>query len=275
MRVRIGDFEVGADRPLCLIAGPCVIESDETTFLIARRLKGICGGLGIPLVFKASYDKANRTSAGSFRGPGLRGGLRLLRDIADELALPVLTDVHSPAEAEIAGEAVDVIQVPAFLCRQTDILVAAGRTGRVVNIKKGQFLAPGDTAHFIPKVRAGAHDANRVLITERGTSFGYHDLVVDFRGIQVMSGFAPVIFDATHAVQQPGLGAVSGGRREFVPLLVRAAAAAGCAGIFLEVHPDPDRALSDGPNMISLDELPDVLGLAAEIDRLVKTATGR
>lgn len=268
MRVRIADFEVGGSEPLCLIAGPCVIESPENAFLIARRLKEICARLKMPLVFKASYDKANRTSAGSFRGPGIEAGLRVLEGVRRELGLPVLSDVHSPDEATRAGAVLDILQVPAFLCRQTDLLVAAGRAARVVNVKKGQFMAPGDVVHFRDKVGPGAG----LLVTERGTSFGYHDLVVDFRALQEMRACAPVIFDATHAVQQPGLGAVSGGRREFVPLLARAAAAAGCAGLFLEVHPDPERALSDGPNMIALDALPSLLEQVSAIDRLVKQA---
>jgi 2-dehydro-3-deoxyphosphooctonate aldolase (KDO 8-P synthase) len=220
MVVRIGGFEVGDSNPFCLFAGPCVIETEAITMATAEKLMTLCSRLSIPFVFKASYDKANRTSARSYRGPGLREGLRILLKVKETFRVPVVSDVHEPRDAAEAAGILDVLQVPAFLCRQTDLLVAAARTGRVVNVKKGQFLAPEDTVHLVDKVRAARAEGDPgVLITERGASFGYHNLVVDFRGLQVMSDFAPVVFDATHAVQQPGLGEVSGGRREFVPLL--------------------------------------------------------
>jgi len=269
MIVEINKIRVGEKNPFCLIAGPCVIESEKITLSIAERLKKICERLSIPLVFKASYDKANRTSMRSFRGPGLKEGLKVLARVKAETGLSLLSDIHQPSEAEPAAEVLDIIQIPAFLCRQTDLLLAAGRTSRVINIKKGQFVAPEDTAHFVAKINSIGN--SRVLLTERGTFFGYHNLVVDFCGFQVMSAFAPVIFDATHSVQQPALGEISGGRREFIPLLMRSALAAGCAGLFLEVHPKPEEALSDGPNMVGLDDLSPLLEQAKEIDALVKT----
>lgn len=268
MIVEINKIRIGEKNPFCLIAGPCVVENEKITMAIAERLKKICERLSIPLVFKASYDKANRTSVRSFRGPGLKKGLKVLARVKAETGLPVLSDIHQPSEAKPAAEVLDVIQVPAFLCRQTDLLLAAGRTNRVVNIKKGQFVAPEDTVRFVDKINSTGN--SRVLLTERGTFFGYHNLVVDFCGFQVMSAFAPVIFDATHSVQQPALGEVSGGRREFVPLLIRSALAAGCAGLFLEVHPKPEEALSDGPNMVGLDNLSPLLEQAKEIDTMVK-----
>ena len=268
MIVEIDKIRIGEKNPFCLIAGPCVIESEKITLVIAERLKKICDRLSIPLVFKASYDKANRTSVCSFRGPGLKEGLKVLARVKAETGLPVLSDIHQPSEAKPAAEVLDVIQVPAFLCRQTDLLLAAGRTNRVVNVKKGQFVAPEDTARFVDKINSTGN--SRVLLTERGTFFGYHNLVVDFCGFQIMSAFAPVIFDATHSVQQPALGKISGGRREFVPLLVRSALAAGCAGLFLEVHPKPEEALSDGPNMVGLNDLSPLLEQAKEIDALIK-----
>ncbi len=268
MIVEIGKIRVGEKNPFCLIAGPCVVENEKITMAIAERLKKICDRLSIPLVFKASYDKANRTSVRSFRGPGLKKGLKILARVKKETGLPVLSDIHQPSEAKPAAKVLDIVQIPAFLCRQTDLLLAAGHTNRVVNIKKGQFVAPEDTARFVDKVNSTGN--SRVLLTERGTFFGYHNLVVDFCGFQVMSAFAPVIFDATHSVQQPALGEVSGGRREFVPLLVRSALAAGCAGLFLEVHPKPEEALSDGPNMVGLDDLSPLLEQVKEIDALVK-----
>jgi len=268
MIVEINKIRIGEKNPFCLIAGPCVIENEKTTLVIAERLKNICERLSIHLIFKASYDKANRTSGRSFRGPGLKKGLKILARVKKETGLPLLSDIHQPSEAQPAAEVLDVIQIPAFLCRQTDLLLAAGRTNRVVNVKKGQFVAPEDTARFVDKINSTGN--SRVLLTERGTFFGYHSLVVDFCGFQVMSTFAPVIFDATHSVQQPALGEVSGGRREFVPLLIRSALAAGCAGLFLEVHPEPEKALSDGPNIVKLDDLSPLLKQAKEIDTLVK-----
>ncbi len=272
MVIDINGIKLGGNNPLCLIAGPCVMEEEAATVDIARKLKRLCQALNLPLIFKASYDKANRTALKSFRGPGLEKGLAILQRVKEEVAVPVLSDIHLPEEAEVAARVLDIIQIPAFLSRQTDLLRAAGRTGKVVNVKKGQFMAPEDTAYCVEKVAAGRLGGGPagVLLTERGTFFGYHRLVVDFCGLQVMSRFAPVILDATHAVQQPSAGEVSGGRREFVPLLMRSAAAAGIAGLFLEVHPCPDRALSDGPNMLPVDALPELLTKVMAIDLLAK-----
>ena len=238
-----------------LIAGPCVMEDYDSTMRIAGELKRITDELEIQFIFKASYDKANRTSITSYRGPGIERGLDILHDVKQNFGVPVLTDVHAPDEAYMAGEVVDVIQVPAFLCRQTDMLVAAGETGRIVNIKKGQFLAPNDMQNAVNKVKStGNHD---IWLTERGSSFGYNNLVVDFRGLAVMHEMgAPVIFDATHSIQIPGgQGTCSGGNREYIPLMARAAAAAGYDGLFFETHPDPDKALCDGPNSIALSDM--------------------
>jgi 2-dehydro-3-deoxyphosphooctonate aldolase (KDO 8-P synthase) len=246
----IGPVQVGSGQ-LFLVAGPCVIESEAHVRSIADALQRITGDLGIPFIFKASYDKANRTSVKSFRGPGLIEGTRILGRLARETGLPVLTDVHEPVHCEVAAEAVDVLQIPAFLCRQTDLLVAAGKTGRAVNIKKGQFVAPWDMEHPVEKVRSTGNE--RVFLTERGASFGYNTLVVDYRSLPVMRRLAPVVFDATHAVQQPSAaGGVSGGQPEFIPLLARAAVAAGIDGLFLEVHDDPANAKSDGANALDL-----------------------
>jgi 2-dehydro-3-deoxyphosphooctonate aldolase (KDO 8-P synthase) len=246
----IGPVHVGAGR-LFLIAGPCVIESESHARCMADAVQRIAADLDIPFIFKASYDKANRTSVRSFRGPGLIEGTRILKKIARETGLPVLTDVHEPAHCEIAAEAVDVLQIPAFLCRQTDLLTAAGKTGRAVNVKKGQFVAPWDMTHPIEKVRSTGNE--RVFLTERGSSFGYNNLVVDFRSLAVMRSLAPVVLDATHSVQQPSAAnGVSGGQPEFIPLLARAAVAAGVDGVFLEVHDDPANARSDGTNALDL-----------------------
>ena len=246
----IGPVHVGQGR-LFLIAGPCVIESESHVRSMAAAIQRIAADLRVPFIFKASYDKANRTSVKSFRGPGLVEGTRILGRLAKDTGLPILTDVHEPGHCEIAAEAVDVLQIPAFLCRQTDLLVAAGKTGRAVNIKKGQFVAPWDMAHPVEKVRSTGND--RVFLTERGSSFGYNTLVVDYRSIPVMRGLAPVVFDATHSVQQPSAaGGVSGGQPEFIPLLARAAVAAGIDGLFLEVHDDPANAKSDGANALDL-----------------------
>ncbi len=246
----IGPVEVGAGR-LFLIAGPCVIESEAHVRTMADALQRITADLGVRLIFKASYDKANRTSVKSFRGPGLKEGVRILGKLARETGLPVLTDVHEPGHCEVAAEAVDVLQIPAFLCRQTDLLVAAGKTGRAVNVKKGQFVAPWDMQHTVEKVRSTGNE--RVFLTERGSSFGYNNLVVDYRGLAVMRAMAPVVFDGTHAVQQPSAAnGVSGGQPEFIPLLARAAVAAGVDGLFLEVHDDPAHAKSDGANALDL-----------------------
>jgi 2-dehydro-3-deoxyphosphooctonate aldolase (KDO 8-P synthase) len=246
----IGPVQVGSGH-FFLIAGPCVIESEAHVRSMADALQRIASDVGIPLIFKASYDKANRTSVRSFRGPGLVEGTRILGRLARDTGLPVLTDVHEPGHCEVAAEAVDVLQIPAFLCRQTDLLVAAGKTGRAVNIKKGQFVAPWDMEHPVEKVRSTGNE--RVLLTERGASFGYNTLVVDYRSLPVMRRLAPVVFDATHSVQQPSAaGGVSGGQPEFIPLLARAAVAAGVDGLFLEVHDDPANAKSDGANALNL-----------------------
>jgi len=246
-------------RRFTLIAGPCVIENEKICVKVAESLQRTCERLGITYVFKASYDKANRTSRKSFRGPGLDAGLETLAKVRAESGVPVLTDVHTEAQAAIAGETVDVLQIPAFLCRQTDLIEAAVLTGRIVNLKKGQFLSPPEMGQVVRKaVEAGG---KRILVTERGTTFGYNNLVADMRSIPMMRRFGfPVIFDATHSVQLPGGGGNrSSGQREFAPVLARAAVAAGAEGVFIETHPDPDRALSDGPNMIPLAELPALL----------------
>lgn len=270
--VTVGDVAFGAGRPLVLIAGPCVIEDQATTLAIARQLKGMADELGAALVFKGSFDKANRTSIDSYRGPGLAEGLRILQTVKDELGLPVLSDVHEVAQVEAAARVLDIIQIPAFLCRQTDLLLAAGDSGRVVNVKKGQFLAPWDMANAVAKVGStGNHD---ILLTERGTTFGYNNLVVDMRSLAIMhqSG-CPVVFDATHAVQLPGgSGTASGGQREFVGALSRAAVAVGIDALFWEVHHDPARALCDGPNSLALDQVKDLWQKMLAIDAIVKGA---
>ena len=242
-----------------LIAGPCVIESEELVMTVAARMKAITDELGIPYTFKASFDKANRTSIRSFRGPGIDRGLEILRKVKDTYALPICTDIHEPWQAERAAEVCDVIQIPAFLCRQTDLLVAAAKTGKCINIKKAQFLAPWDMKNCVDKIRACGND--KVMLCERGTTFGYNTLVVDMTGLRVMKDFGvPVIFDATHSVQKPGgNGESTGGNRQFVEYLAKAAIAVGADGLFMETHPDPDRALSDGPNMVPLDQMRDLL----------------
>jgi 2-dehydro-3-deoxyphosphooctonate aldolase (KDO 8-P synthase) len=249
---------LGTDR-LFLIGGPCVLESRELAMAIARFMKATCARLQIPYVFKSSYDKANRTSWDAFRGPRLKEGLNILASIRGELGIPVLTDVHSVPEAEAAAEVVDILQIPAFLVRQTDLLVAAGNAGKPVNLKKAQFIAPADMIHAVTKVRQTGND--RILVTERGTAFGYNNLVVDMRAVAIMAEFGlPVVFDATHSVQLPGgQGTCSGGQRRFVAPLARAAIAAGAHGVFLEMHEDPDRALSDGPNSLPLYDVPRLL----------------
>ena len=257
--VEIGSFKVGAAHRHFLIAGPCVIESERLTLETAHRIAEIARALDIPYIFKSSYDKANRTSISSFRGLGIKEGLAILKKVQSQVGVPVLTDVHSVEEATQAGEAVDVLQIPAFLCRQTDLLAAAARTGRVVNVKKGQFLSPGEMANVVTKLEESG--TRRILLTERGSSFGYHNLVVDMRALPIMRKFGyPVVFDATHSVQLPGGGGTkSSGQREFVTPLACAAAAAGCDGFFMEVHPDPDHAPSDGPNMVPLHDLKKLL----------------
>jgi len=268
--IRIGNVKIGGKRPLVLIAGPCVIESELATIRLAERLMTICNGLSIPLIFKASYDKANRTSITAYRGPGMREGLEILRKVGESLGLPVLSDVHSVEQVAPAAEVLDVLQIPAFLCRQTDLLVAAAATGRVVNVKKGQFLSPWDMKNVAAKIAASGNE--NIILTERGASFGYNNLVVDMRSFPVMrsSGY-PVIFDATHSVQLPGgQGDSSGGQREFVAYLARAAVAAGVDGVFMEVHEDPEKALCDGPNSIALNDLPSLLTNLKAIDAVFK-----
>lgn len=250
---------IGGGHPLLWIAGPCVIESREFLIPIADRLAQISSNLKIPLVFKSSFDKANRTSGKSFRGPGLKLGLEILADVKKRTGLPVLTDFHEAGQADAVAQVCDIIQVPAFLARQTDMLEAAGKTGRVVNVKKGQFMAPGDMKNVVKKLEETG--CRRILLTERGSSFGYHTLINDFRAIPQMQEYGyPVIFDATHSVQSPGgAGDRSGGDRRMVPYLAKAATAVGCDGLFMEVHPDPDQAPSDGPNMLPLDYFPDMV----------------
>jgi 2-dehydro-3-deoxyphosphooctonate aldolase (KDO 8-P synthase) len=268
--ISIGSVKIGAGRPLILIAGPCVIESESATLRHAERLMTICNGLSMPLIFKASYDKANRTSIGAFRGPGIKDGLKILAKVKESLGLPILSDIHSIEQIAQAAEVLDVLQIPAFLCRQTDLLVAAARSGRVINVKKGQFLAPWDMKNVAGKLAASGNE--NIILTERGASFGYNNLVVDMRSFPVMrsTGY-PVVFDATHSVQLPGgQGDSSGGQREFVEYLSRAAVATGIDGIFMEVHEDPDKALCDGPNSIPLSELPVLLKKLRAIDAVVK-----
>jgi len=257
--VQINGLTVGRGHPLLVIAGPCVIENDALCLDVADRLQRITSRLGVSYIFKSSYDKANRTSVASFRGIGMEEGLRVLERVRRETGVPILSDVHGIEEVRAAAAVLDVLQIPAFLCRQTDLLVAAARTGRVVNVKKGQFLAPGDMKHVVEKVESTG--SNRLMLTERGASFGYNNLVVDFRSLPIMRQWGyPVIFDATHSVQLPGgAGNASSGQREFVAPLARAAVAVGCDGLFMEVHPDPDHAPSDGPNMVPLDRVEDLL----------------
>jgi 2-dehydro-3-deoxyphosphooctonate aldolase (KDO 8-P synthase) len=268
--MRIGPISVGNDGPLFLIAGPCVIESEGLVLEVAAFLKDVSFNLGVPVVFKASFDKANRTSLHSFRGPGLEQGLKILEKVKREVGLPVISDVHEPGQLAQAAEVLDVIQIPAFLCRQTDLLVAAGQTGLPVNIKKGQFLSPWEMGQAVEKIRSTGN--RRILLTERGTFFGYNNLVVDMRSIVVLRRFGcPVIFDATHSVQLPGKeGSVSGGQREFVEDLAGAAVAAGADGIFLEVHPEPDKALCDGANSLPLSHLKGLLATLMDIRHLVR-----
>ena len=270
--ISIGELSFGSGLPPVVIAGPCVIESEEITFHTARELKEICAGLGLPLVFKSSFDKANRSSLSSFRGPGLDRGLRILSDVKEKLGIPVISDIHSIREIAPAAEVLDALQVPAFLCRQTDLILAASETGKPVNVKKGQFLAPWDVKNIIEKFTSTGN--TNLFITERGTSFGYNNLVVDFRGLPLMRAFGyPVIFDVTHSLQLPGgQGSRSGGQREFAGPLARAAAAVGVDGLFMEVHPDPDKALCDGPNMLRLG---DVLRLLRTIKEIAAIADRR
>jgi 2-dehydro-3-deoxyphosphooctonate aldolase (KDO 8-P synthase) len=269
--IPIGAFRIGAGEPLVLIAGPCVIESEAHAMKMAERLTKIAAKAKVPLVFKASYDKANRSSVSSFRGPGLAGGLEILRKIKARFRVPVLTDIHEPDQARAAAEVCDVLQVPAFLSRQTDLLTAAGKTGRVVNLKKGQFLSPWEMANAVDKVKSTGN--NKVILTERGVSFGYNNLVVDMRSFPILAkSGCPVIFDVTHSVQLPGgQGHASGGQPEFIEPLARAGTAVGVDAIFLEVHDRPERALSDGSNALRLDRLPDLLAKLAPIAKLVRS----
>lgn len=268
--VKVSSIIFSNDRPLVLIAGPCVIESRDMTWRIAESLVKITTDLGMPLVFKASYDKANRTSVDSFRGPGLEKGLTILAEIKKQFNIPILTDVHSPKEAELASAVADIIQIPAFLMRQTDLVVSAARTQNVINVKKAQFVSSEEMTYVIQKMES-VNNKN-ILLTERGTFFGYHNLVVDYRNLDIMkkTGY-PVIFDATHSVQRPGAGdGKTIGNREFIPLLAKAAVSAGISGVFMEVHPDPDKGLSDAANMFPLNRLKSLLKLLMEIDRIVK-----
>jgi 2-dehydro-3-deoxyphosphooctonate aldolase (KDO 8-P synthase) len=269
--VTIGDLTLGNDLPLTLIAGPCALESRGHALEMSQALAEMATGLGIGLIYKTSFDKANRTSLASERGLGLAAALPILAEVREVSGLPVLTDVHLPEHCGPAAEAVDVLQIPAFLCRQTDLLVAAAATGKAVNVKKGQFLAPWDMTHVVGKIE-GAGNSN-VLVTERGASFGYNTLISDMRSLPIMAAQTgcPVVFDATHSVQQPGgQGATSGGQREFVPVLARAAVAVGVAAVFIETHQDPETAPSDGPNMVPLKELPALIETLQELDRIAK-----
>ena len=263
-------FEVGLDRPFFLIAGTCVIESEASALSVAQALKEMTASLGVPFVYKSSFDKANRSSHDSPRGPGLEQGLRILERVKNDLGLPVLTDVHEDSPLDEVASVVDVLQTPAFLCRQTNFIQSVARAGRPVNIKKGQFLAPWDMANVVDKARAAGND--QIMVCERGVSFGYNTLVSDMRGLAVMRATGcPVVFDATHSVQQPGgLGSKSGGQREHVPVLARAAVAAGISGLFMETHPDPDNALSDGPNSWPLGKIGQLLETLVDLDRVVK-----
>jgi 2-dehydro-3-deoxyphosphooctonate aldolase (KDO 8-P synthase) len=269
--MKVCGYDVGLDRPFFLIAGPCVVESRQLSMDVAGELKQICADLEIPFIFKASYDKANRSSHASFRGPGIDEGLGILGDVRKHVAVPVLTDVHAEDEIETAGAVVDVLQTPAFLCRQTDFIQAVARAGKPVNIKKGQFLAPDDMKQVVAKAKAASR-ADNILVCERGASFGYHNLVSDMRALSIMRDTGcPVVFDATHSVQLPGgRGTSSGGERQFVPVLARAAVAAGVAGLFMETHPRPDEALSDGPNAWPLPRMRALLETLKEIDSVVK-----
>ena len=269
--ISVGDVEIGNDLPFVLFAGPCVIEGEAFTMEVAEALRDIAARCGVPFVFKASFDKANRTSVDGFRGPGMEEGLRILKRVKDELGVPVITDVHTPDQVKPVAAVADILQTPAFLCRQTDFIQAVAKAGKPVNIKKGQFLAPWDMPHVLEKARATGN--SDIMLCDRGTSFGYNSLVSDFRSLIVMAETgAPVVFDATHSVQQPGgLGGATGGNREFVPGLSRAAVAVGVAALFMEVHPNPDEALSDGPNSLRMDELEALLNRLSRLDRVAKS----
>ena len=268
--VQVGNFSIGNGQPLALLAGPCVLEGLERCLLIGRTIKEITGRLGMPYVFKASFDKANRSSFNGFRGPGLKKGLEMLKTIKDELQVPIVTDVHTEEQIKPVSKVADIIQIPAFLCRQTDLLYAAAQSGCVVNGKKGQFMAPGDMRNVVDKLHEGG--CSQILLTERGATFGYNNLVVDMRTFPIMRSFGyPVVFDGTHSVQLPGgAGTCSAGNREFVPNLVRAAVGAGVDALFMEVHDNPEEALCDGPNMVYLDKLEDLLKDAIAIHEVVR-----
>ncbi len=268
--IKCANFEIANDKPFTLIAGPCQLESEEHAIKISSELKKITDQLGINLIYKTSFDKANRTSLKGKRGIGLEKSLPIFDKIKKELGIPILTDVHSSEQCQIISKHVDVLQIPAFLCRQTDLLIAAAKTGKIINVKKGQFLAPWDMANVIKKIEDSGN--KNILITERGASFGYNTLVSDMRALPIMSKFGfPIVFDATHSVQQPGgMGEKSGGQREFIPFLARAAIAVGVSAIFMETHEDPDNAPSDGPNMVPLNEIKPLLKKLTEIDKLIK-----
>ncbi|MEA3328233.1 MAG: 3-deoxy-8-phosphooctulonate synthase [Candidatus Omnitrophota bacterium] len=270
--IKVGNVKIGGNNPLVLIAGPCVIEDEEKALSHAGMLKDITARLDIPLIYKSSYDKANRTSISSFRGPGVKKGIKILEKVKNEIGVPVLSDLHCREEIKEVKEILDVIQIPAFLCRQTDLITACSRAGNVINVKKGQFMAPWDMAHVVRKIIASG--GKQILITERGTSFGYNNLVSDMRSLEVMKNFGwPIIYDATHSVQLPGgEGNSSGGQRELVPGLARAAVGMGCDGLFIEVHVSPDKAPCDGPNMLEMDKLEVLLKQVKKIDKIVKSA---
>jgi len=268
--IRVSDFEIGNDLPFVLFAGPCVIEGEDFSLKVAEDIRDIAARVGVPLVFKSSFDKANRTSVDGFRGPGLDEGLRILQRVKDDVGVPIITDVHTPEQAVPVAEVADILQTPAFLCRQTDFITEVARAGKPVNVKKGQFLAPWDMPHVLEKAKSTGNAD--IMLCDRGTSFGYNNLVSDFRSLMVMAETgAPVVYDVTHSVQQPGgLGGATGGNREYVPGLSRAAVSIGVAAVFMEVHPDPDNAKSDGPNSVALADLEALLMTLKGIDSLVK-----
>ena len=271
--MKLLNFNVGIDKPLFLIAGPCVIESEDMTLRVAEELKSVCIKLGVPFIFKSSFDKANRSSNSTFRGYGMEEGLRILEKVKAQFDLPVLTDIHTTDQVKPVSEVVDVLQTPAFLCRQTDFITAVAKSGRPVNIKKGQFLAPGDMTQVVNKAKEANGNKDNIMVCERGVSFGYNTLVSDMRSLSIMRETnCPVVFDATHSVQQPGgKGDRSGGQSEYVPLLARAAVASGISGVFMETHPNPKEALSDGPNAVPLAHMSGLLGMLKDIDELVKS----
>ena len=271
--MKLINFNVGIDQPLFLIAGPCVIESEDMTLRVAEELKNVCLKLDVSFIFKSSFDKANRSSNSTFRGFGMEEGLRILEKVKAQFDLPVLTDIHTTDQVKPVSEIVDVLQTPAFLCRQTDFITAVAKTGRPVNIKKGQFLAPGDMTQVVNKAKEANGNKDNIMVCERGVSFGYNTLVSDMRSLSIMRETnCPVVFDATHSVQQPGgKGDRSGGQSEYVPLLARAAVASGISGVFMETHPNPKEALSDGPNAVPLDHMSELLGTLKDIDELVKS----